>query len=97
MDLREVGWQGQDWISLAQDRDKWWALVNIGVHKRRRIGLDQQLLAPREGFCSMELGTSEMFNIAAPLMTYCKEQRSMIRLEGSDAVKTNKIYAKFSV
>ena len=27
MDLEEVGW-GMDWINLAQDRDKWQALVN---------------------------------------------------------------------
>ena len=26
-DLQEVGW-GIDWIDLAQDRDRWWALVN---------------------------------------------------------------------
>jgi hypothetical protein len=23
MDLREVGWDGVDWIDLAQDRDPW--------------------------------------------------------------------------
>jgi hypothetical protein len=23
MDLREVGWDGVDWIDLAQDRDQW--------------------------------------------------------------------------
>jgi hypothetical protein len=23
MDLREIGWDGMDWISLAEDRDKW--------------------------------------------------------------------------
>jgi hypothetical protein len=23
MDLREVGWGGMDWISLAQDRNRW--------------------------------------------------------------------------
>jgi hypothetical protein len=28
MDLREIGWYGMDWIDLAQDRDKWRALVN---------------------------------------------------------------------
>jgi hypothetical protein len=28
MDLGEIGWAGVDWIGLAQDRDKWSALVN---------------------------------------------------------------------
>jgi hypothetical protein len=28
MDLGEIGWGGVDWIGLAQDRDKWRALVN---------------------------------------------------------------------
>jgi hypothetical protein len=28
MDLRETGWDGMDWIDLAQDRDQWRALVN---------------------------------------------------------------------
>jgi hypothetical protein len=23
MDLREIGWDGTDWIDLAQDRDQW--------------------------------------------------------------------------
>jgi hypothetical protein len=26
--LREIGWDGVDWIDLAQDRDYWRALVN---------------------------------------------------------------------
>jgi hypothetical protein len=37
MDLQEVGWRGMDWIDLSQDRDWWWALVNVvmnlQVHK----------------------------------------------------------------
>jgi hypothetical protein len=28
MDLRDIGWDGMDWIDLAQDRDQWRALVN---------------------------------------------------------------------
>jgi hypothetical protein len=29
MDLGEVGWSGVDWIGLAQDKDKWKALVKV--------------------------------------------------------------------
>jgi hypothetical protein len=28
MDLGEIGWDGRDWIELAQDRDQWRDLVN---------------------------------------------------------------------
>jgi len=28
MDLQEVGFEGIDWIVLAQDRDRWRELVN---------------------------------------------------------------------
>jgi hypothetical protein len=28
MDLREIGWDGLDWMDMAQDRDQWRALVN---------------------------------------------------------------------
>jgi hypothetical protein len=34
MDLGEVGWDGMDWIELAQDRDQWRALVNTGMNLR---------------------------------------------------------------
>jgi hypothetical protein len=27
VDLEEIGWEGMDWIHLAQDRDWWQALV----------------------------------------------------------------------
>jgi hypothetical protein len=28
MDLREIGWDGMDWIDLAEVREDWRALVN---------------------------------------------------------------------
>jgi hypothetical protein len=28
MDLREIGWDGMDWIDLGHDRGQWRALVN---------------------------------------------------------------------
>jgi hypothetical protein len=39
MDLREIGWGSVDWIRLAQDRDRWLALVNTVMNLR--------VLAPR--------------------------------------------------
>jgi hypothetical protein len=29
MDLQEIRWKGVDWIDLAQDRDRWWAVVIV--------------------------------------------------------------------
>jgi hypothetical protein len=34
MDLREIGWDGMDWIDLAQDRDQWRALLNTMMNFR---------------------------------------------------------------
>jgi hypothetical protein len=34
MDLLEIGWGDVDWIGLAQDRDKWTALVNAVTNLR---------------------------------------------------------------
>jgi hypothetical protein len=34
MDLGEVGWSDVDWIGLAQDRNRWKALVNLVLNLR---------------------------------------------------------------
>jgi hypothetical protein len=31
IDLGEIGWDGMDWIDLAQDRDQWRVLVNTVI------------------------------------------------------------------
>jgi hypothetical protein len=34
MDIQEVGWWGLDWIDMAQDRDRWRAVVNAVMNLR---------------------------------------------------------------
>jgi hypothetical protein len=34
MDLREIGYDGMDWIDLTQDRDQWMAFVNTVMKLR---------------------------------------------------------------
>jgi hypothetical protein len=34
MDRRDIGWDGMDWIDLAQNRDQWRALVNTVMNLR---------------------------------------------------------------
>jgi hypothetical protein len=34
INLREIGWDGMDWIDLAKDREQWRALVNTVINLR---------------------------------------------------------------
>jgi hypothetical protein len=34
MNLGKIGWEGMDWIDLAQHRDQWRALVNTVMNLR---------------------------------------------------------------
>jgi hypothetical protein len=34
MHLRQMGWDGMDWIDLSQDRNLWRALLNTGMNFR---------------------------------------------------------------
>jgi hypothetical protein len=35
MDLREIGWDGMDWIDLAQDRENFLSGCTVGSFSRR--------------------------------------------------------------
>ena len=34
MGLKEVKWNGVEWINLAHDRDRWWDFVNMVMNLR---------------------------------------------------------------
>jgi hypothetical protein len=34
MELREIGWDGVDWMDMAQNRDQWRALVSTVLNLR---------------------------------------------------------------
>jgi hypothetical protein len=51
MDLREVGWDGRDWIDLAQDRDRWRASGFHYMLGNSRVAA--QLATSQEGPSSM--------------------------------------------
>ena len=59
MDLKEVGGACGDWMELAQDRDRWRALVSTVMNLRvpkmwEFFDQLQNQLASQEGLCSME-------------------------------------------
>jgi hypothetical protein len=55
MDLREIGWDGMDWIYLAQDRDQWRALVNAVMNLRfhKKLGSSCTIGSFSRNFSSM--------------------------------------------
>jgi hypothetical protein len=34
MDVREIGWDGVDWVDMGQDRNQWRTLVNTILNLR---------------------------------------------------------------
>ena len=59
MDLQDIGWESMDWIVVAQDRDRWRALVKavmkFKVSNHAGNFMTEDLLASQEGPCCMEL------------------------------------------
>jgi hypothetical protein len=44
IDLREIGWDGIDWIDLAEDRDQCRAILSTVMNFRARLVASQQRL-----------------------------------------------------
>jgi hypothetical protein len=57
MDLDGIGWEGVDWMHLAEDRDQWWALVNMVVNlqvpEKSNNLMTSRVTILQEGLCSM--------------------------------------------
>jgi hypothetical protein len=34
VDVRKIQWEVVDWIHMTQDRDRWWAVVNVVMNVR---------------------------------------------------------------
>jgi hypothetical protein len=58
MDLRDIGWGSVDWIQLAQDRDRWRALVNT-VMKLRALAPRSWLVSNLNGLTFRCKGVAE--------------------------------------
>jgi hypothetical protein len=43
MELREIVWDGVDWIHLAQYRDQWWVPVNMVIESSGSIKVGEFL------------------------------------------------------
>jgi hypothetical protein len=69
MDLSETGWGSVDWIQLAQDRDRWRAVVSAVMNLR--------VLVPRSYLVSL-LGGYHTF-----VRAYCVHLRGQIQDGGS--------------
>jgi hypothetical protein len=87
MDLREIAWDGMDWIDLAQDRDRWRALVNrlINLRVPSNAGIISrvatQLVASQERLSSMSESNLILymkFIFVIPTPTVCTTLREIL-------------------
>jgi hypothetical protein len=61
MDLTEIGWGSVEWIQVAQDRDRWRALVNTMMNFR-----SDAMELVRNSICKLSMNTS--FQIHLPIL-----------------------------
>jgi hypothetical protein len=72
MDLREIGWEGVDWLYLAEGREKWRALAIGGMNLQLRIRqtfLERIInyYPPKKGLCSI---INNDFDLHYPPLVY---------------------------
>jgi hypothetical protein len=53
MDIREIGLGSVEWIQLAQDRDRWRALVNMAIN-HQFLQMTENFLASWRSVCFSE-------------------------------------------
>ena len=56
--LNKIGWEGVEWINLAQESEKWWAVVktvmNLFYAVRGICGLAEEVQASQEELCCVQ-------------------------------------------
>jgi hypothetical protein len=62
MDLEEVGWGAMDWNGLAQDGNKWRALVKVVMNLQFHKVLGSSWVAAFNGLWSSEFAESSRVN-----------------------------------
>jgi hypothetical protein len=70
LDLREERWGGTDWIDLAQDRNRWQAVLSVvkKLHRMREIFcVSEELLISQKGLYSMGL----VYEVIPTSVLYC--------------------------
>jgi hypothetical protein len=67
MELREIDFGGVDWIRLAQDRDRWRAVVSVVMNLR--------VLAPRSLLCNVAM-KKRLIRILYEILTVPMAERS---------------------
>jgi hypothetical protein len=64
IDLGEVGWGNVDWIGLAQDRNRWRALVNSVLNLRVHKMLGNYRVASQLATTRVVLSSIELFSFS---------------------------------
>jgi hypothetical protein len=94
MDLVEVGWSDVDWIGLAQDRDRWRALVNAVLNLQVPKMLGNYRVSKQLGISRVVLSSMELVLFLGEQFSTCNTHLSA--LSNSVAVRVHLRWGEFS-